>query len=542
MELLKSASHKPTNMECVKEECEDVHIPDPCTVKDEETEEQIDCTPVKEETQDVKDEEEDEEQLIDPESTQTSLSCTETHNKRFKRRRLQTKPGFKCSQCGKSFSREGHLESHMRIHTGETPFTCKQCGKRFNQKGNLYSHMKIHSGESPFRCQQCGKSFNQKGNLKLHMRIHTGECPFTCKHCDKSFSLKGNLMNHMKTHSGERSFACRRCGKSFTQNKTLKSHMKVHEGDQCGVCSRHRSSCSDAKCSNRHLRTKHEEKQTVECSEMGISDDQRLTSDDREKPFQCQQCPRSFRLKRFLQLHLRIHTGEKPFVCRHCGETYTHQGNFKVHVRMHTEERPFICPHCGKHFHHQGNLRSHMRLHTREKPYPCPLCGESFVYSTHLKTHLEFHSERGKSHMLKREYVNEPSSQSEDSRFICDCCGRNFLSRYHLEVHQICRGDDRPHVCCFCSMSFKWIGNLKAHMRWHGSVKAAAGVIRRPLIHSDAKTDEESGKLKRGTCETSTEAERREKNGEKLYYCSTCGMSFSTCIYLLAHKKKHCPK
>jgi len=28
--------------------------------------------------------------------------------------------------------------------------------------------------------------------------------------------------------------------------------------------------------------------------------------------------------------------------------------------------------------------------------------------------------------------------------------------------------------------------------------------------------------------------------GEKLYNCSSCGMNFSTSIYLLAHKKKHC--
>ena len=47
----------------------------------------------------------------------------------------------------------------------------------------------IHSGEKSFRCTQCDKSFSRVGHLNTHMRIHSGEKTFKCTQCDNSFKV-----------------------------------------------------------------------------------------------------------------------------------------------------------------------------------------------------------------------------------------------------------------------------------------------------------------------------------------------------------------
>lgn len=81
------------------------------------------------------------------------------------------------------------------------------CTSSFNNDQLFYDHVEsVHLKDLPskgkkHRCKWigCKHAASTKGNLKTHLRLHTGESPYKCNRCDESYVQQSLLHLHQKS-------------------------------------------------------------------------------------------------------------------------------------------------------------------------------------------------------------------------------------------------------------------------------------------------------------------------------------------------------
>ncbi|XP_037035019.1 gastrula zinc finger protein XlCGF52.1-like [Bradysia coprophila] len=252
---------------------------------------------------------------------------------------------------------------------------------------------KINNSLKPFSCDFCPKTFARKDYLNTHRLMHTKEKIFQCDQCPKKFITQNYLNKHFRA-SHLKPFVCVECPMKFKTESLLKKHKQTHEPFwtktktyECYVCKEKRHFWKIGHLLN-HMRSRHSS----------------------ERPYHCEQCPKTFAVKAYLTAHKATHSlRENIHECNVCHKSYYRKVILASHMKSHYTDRPFKCEKCPKSFLHKSDLSRHIQTNSCKRithlpkgsTFQCYICSKErktfsmlrkHVLLVHLRNHSKIYS------------------------------------------------------------------------------------------------------------------------------------------------------
>ena len=104
-----------------------------------------------------------------------------------------------CPECGKEFTKRGHMLRHYRAIHEAVKYHCDQCDSQFTQQANLQRHIQSNHEGIKYPCNQCDYQATQQGSLQTHIQSKHESVKYPCYQCDSQFTQRGSLQKHIQS-------------------------------------------------------------------------------------------------------------------------------------------------------------------------------------------------------------------------------------------------------------------------------------------------------------------------------------------------------
>ncbi len=218
--------------------------------------------------------------------------------------------------------------------------------------------------------------------------------------------------------------------------------------------------------------------------------------------FVCHYCGNTFKKKKSLNNHVRIHLLEEAH-CDKCMKTFISKESLRNHRRLVHPEKSYSCDICQKNFSTNGNLCNHKKAHDEVHLIQCDVCQKKFT-NTNIKRHIiscrrkemkiKIKTKKRKSSTKSTPLIQcesesqsdeEPIDVSKEGLYNCQHCNKKFkikssVERHVIRIHKYKQGESFRLVdkvikpkkvdinatkCLHCDKTFSNTSNMTNHLK-----------------------------------------------------------------------------